>query len=293
MDFTLRELECFVAVAEELSFTRAARRLRLAQPPLSRHIRVLEEKIGSALFERLPRGARLTPAGRCFHEETRGVLPQLTRAAESARRAALGEELRLRLGFVSAVAGPEWMDVLRDFRASHPAVQLLLHDLPPAEQLARVAQGKLDAGFVGLPPRERPPGVRFANWRQEPLRVFVPAGHRLAARASVRFADLREEQFITVSREAAPAFAMLFHEQCRKAGFKPRVVLDAPRAQAVAVMVAAGSGIAVLPASLAKFLGDAAVGLEIKGVPRITHVVAFPVKPAPGPLRELLALVTK
>src|SRR5882762_7779766 len=107
MDYTLRELECFTAVAEELSFTRAARRLHLAQPPLSRHIRALEEKIGTRLFERTRRTVVLTAAGGLFYEETRGILPQLIRAGEMAKRSGHGELARLRIGFVSAVLSPE------------------------------------------------------------------------------------------------------------------------------------------------------------------------------------------
>src|SRR5262245_46402731 len=122
MDYTVRELECFTAVAEELSFTHAARRLHLAQPPLSRHIRVLEEKIGARLFERTRRTVTLTLAGGVFYEETRYLLRQLTRAGEMARRSGLGESARLRLGFVSAVLSPELIETVRGFRRSHPSV---------------------------------------------------------------------------------------------------------------------------------------------------------------------------
>jgi DNA-binding transcriptional LysR family regulator len=166
MDYTLRELECFTAVAEELSFTRAARRLHLAQPPLSRHIRVLEEKMGVRLFERDQHGVSLTTAGGRFYEETRGILPQLSRAGEAVRRAARGETSRLRLGFVSAVLSAELVGTFRKFRAAHSQVQVMLHDSPPAEQLQSIAEGRLDGGFVGLMPEYHPAGVKFVPWRQ-------------------------------------------------------------------------------------------------------------------------------
>src|SRR5688500_18676233 len=101
MEYSLRELECFTAVAEELSFTRAAQKLRLAQPPLSRHVRALEEKLGGKLFDRTGRRIALTPAGALFYEETRHILPQLAWAGEATRRFASGASDRLRLGFVS------------------------------------------------------------------------------------------------------------------------------------------------------------------------------------------------
>ena len=124
MDYSLRELECFTAVAEELSFTRAAQKLHLAQPPLSRHVHALEEKLGTALFERTARKVALTAAGALFYEETRTILPQLLRAGEATRRFGTGETERLRLGFVSAVLSPELVGVLRLFRERHPSVQL-------------------------------------------------------------------------------------------------------------------------------------------------------------------------
>ena len=292
MDYTLRELECFTAVAEELSFTRAARRLHLAQPPLSRHIRELEERLGAKLFERQPRAVAITPVGRLFYEESRGVLAQLNRAGELARRAARGENTSLRLGFVSAVLGPEIVEVLRRFRESQPGVQIMLHDLPPAEQLSLIAEGRLDAGFVGLPPSRQRTGLRFIPWRKEPLLAFVPSGHPFAKRSRIDLADLREEGFVAVSNEAAPAFSLLVHDLCRKAGFRPRIVLESPRAQAVAVMVAAGSGIALLPASLTAFAGASVVGIPLKGSPEITHVFAVGPSRPTAPMEHLLSLLT-
>ncbi len=289
MDYSLRELACFTAVAEELSFTRAARRLHMAQPPLSRHIRVLEEKIGARLFERGPRAVALTPAGRAFHEESRGLLAQLDRAGECARRAAHGEETRLRLGFVSAVMGSEIAGILRRFREAHPAVQLLLHDLSPAEQMRLVAEGRLDAGFVGLLPAERVAGLRFVPWSRERLMVFVPSGHPMARRTRVDLAALRGERFVAVSHEAAPAFSARVHDLCRKAGFRPRIVLESPRAQAVAVMVAAGSGVAILPESLRAFAGPSAPGVALRGSPEITHVFTCPTRTTSPALQNLLA----
>lgn len=291
MDYSLRELECFTAVAEELSFTRAAKRLHLAQPPLSRHIKMLEDRMGAKLFERHPRSVAITPTGRLFYEETRGVLAQLNRAGELARRAAQGENTRLRLGFVSAVLGSEIVDLLRSFREQQPGLQLMLHDLPPAEQLDLIAQGQLDAGFVGLLPSQRPPNLRFIPWRRERLLLFVPSGHPLAGRSRVNLSDLREEPFVAVASEAAPAFATLCHGLCRQAGFRPRIILESPRAQAVAVMVAAGSGIALLPESLSTFTGTSATGIPLKGSPQITHVFALGSSQPASSISALLRLL--
>jgi len=284
MDYSLRELECFVAVAETLSFTRAAKRLHLSQPPLSRHVRTLEEKIGARLFDRDRRTVALTPAGALFYEETRGLLPQLVRAGESARRAVRGETARLRLGFVSAVLSAELVECFRQFRTAHPATQIMLHDAPPAEQLAAMEGGALDGGFIGLMPPGRHTGFRFVPWRREPLDIFLPAGHPLALRKGqqrqkrLELAELREEPFVAVSGESAPAFAVLVREACRTAGFVPRILLESPRAQAVAVMVAAGCGIALLPRSLSRTVEGAAVAVPLRNGPVVTHVFAYPAR---------------
>ncbi len=288
MDYSIRELECFIAVAEELSFTRAARRLNLAQPPLSRHIRTLEEKIGTPLFLREPRRVSLTAAGGLFYEETRAIPRVMARAGEAARRCALGETARLRLGFVSAVMNEELVENFRRYRAGHPGVQVMLQDLPPNDQLKAVTEGRLDGGFVGIIPPVRPAGIQFVAWHQEPLVCFVPVGHRLAGLRSVALKSLAEESFIAVSHESAPAFATHLRELCKAAGFRPRIILESPRAQAVALMVAAGSGIALLPAALAQIMKQSVHAIPIKGSPKITHVFACQKGRLHGPLADFV-----
>lgn len=291
MDYSLRELECFSAVAEQLSFTRAAARLHLAQPPLSRHIRTLEEKLGARLFDRKARKVSLTAAGNRFQEETRGLLAQLERAGEAARRVAGGELSRLRVGFVSAVLTSELVDIFRSFRAKFPSVQILLHDLPPAEQLRLIGNGGLDGGFVGLQPGDATEGIRFTPWRTERLAAFLPAGHALAGRKKIALREISQEPFVAVASHAAPAFSAFVHEQCRGAGFRPRILLESPRAQAVAVMVAAGSGVALLPETLTRVTGDSVAVVGLKEAPRLTHVFAHPAGRAPAPLRDFMAMM--
>lgn len=288
MDYSFRELECFIAVAEELSFTRAARRLHLAQPPLSRHIRTLEDRIGGPLFVREPRRVSLTLAGRLFYEETRGIPRQLARAGEAARRSLAGETARLRLGFVSAVMNDDMVDIFRHFRGQHPEVQVMLQDSPPNDQIKAIVEGRLDGGFIGLKPADRIAGIQFKAWHRENLVCFVPVDHRLAARRSIALAELAGESFIAVSHESAPAFSAHVRELCKAAGFRPRITLESPRAQAVALMVAAGAGIAILPASLARWMKDSVVAVALRGAPAITHVFACPKGSMAMPLVQLV-----
>lgn len=291
MDYTLRELECFLAVAEERSFTRAAGRLHLSQPPLSRHIRALEDKIGVALFVRTPTGAALTPAGRALYDESRDIPVRLARATEQARRCARGETIRLKLGFVSAVMNEALADTIRRFREVHPETEIMLHDLAPLEQLTQIADGRMDGGFVGPRPAKVPSGIRFKDWTREPLLALVPSDHPLSKRKTIRLSELRQQPFVAVSDESAPAFAELVRGHCRDAGFRPRIVLESPRAQAVALMVSAGSGVALLPAAAASLVKDSAVTLRLRERPWIPHAFAFR-KDAPGlPVESLVCLI--
>lgn len=275
IDYSVRELECFVAAAEELSFTRAARRMNLSQPPLSRHIQSLEARLGVALFVRSPRSVVLTPAGRALLADTKGALTQLQRAADRAKRAARGETARLDLGFVSAVLSPELIRIFQHYRAARPAVHLTLHDCPPADQMAAVAEGRLDGGFVGAFPTTSAAGLVFIPWSREPLMAFLPRGHHLQGAARIRLAELAGEPFVMVAPESAPCFARQVHQLCSRAGFRPKVVQEAVRGQAVAVMVAAGAGVAILPASMARIVGESSVARPIadKGA-AVTYVFA-------------------
>jgi DNA-binding transcriptional LysR family regulator len=291
MNYSFRELECFIAVAEELSFTRAAERLHLAQPPLSRHIRTLEEKVGAELFLRRPRKISLTPAGMIFYEETRNIPRRMERAGEIAKRTSLGETARLRLGFVSAVMNDELIDIFRRFRKTHSGVQIMLHDLAPQEQLNAIADGRLEGGFIGLQPREARTGIRFVPWHKEPLKCFVPQGHVFEEKKILHLESAMDESFIAVASESAPAFAAHVRDLCGAAGFRPRVILESPRAQAVALMVAAGSGIAILPAALAGLFPESVRAIPLKGNPSITHVFACrKQKPTPA-LDDLIRMM--
>jgi DNA-binding transcriptional LysR family regulator len=291
IEYSLRELEAFVAVAEELSFTRAAARLRLAQPPLSRHIRTLEDRLGLRLFERSNRHVALTVAGRAFYAEVQDPLLRLQRAAATARRAAAGETARLEIGFVSSLLGPELTEVFRRFRATHPEVQLTLQDRIPAEQLRAISEGRLDGGFVGLAPVGRAPGIAFAPWRREAVRLFVPSGHALAGERRVALKSIAREPMLAISTDAAPAFAAKIHELCRAAGFRPHIVQEASRAQAVLAMVAAGSGVAILPASVHAASGTAVAALELRDKNAVvSYVFAHRVGPMPEALRNFVRM---
>lgn len=292
MDLSLREIECFLAVAEEGSFTAASRRLHLAQPPITRHVRTLETKIGCTLFTRTPTGARLTEAGRVFFEQTQGIPQRLTAAATAAQvRQASGLQT-LRIGFISAVMSEQLETTLAAFRQRQPTTRLMLHDLPPDDQLRALESGELDGGFIGVAPDKAHHQLSFTTWHTEELVALLPATHPLAGKKTLHLAELKDEPFIAVSGTAASAYSNLLQSTFRKANVRPRIALTTPRAQAVALMVAAGSGISILPASLARLVSHTVVAVRLVGRPQINHTFATP-KHGTSPLLKALLKPTR
>lgn len=257
-NFSLRELECFTAVAEELNFTAAARRLHLSQPPLSRHIAALEEKLGTELFRRSRRGVQLTLAGERFRVETAGVLPQLERAEAAMRERRWEQAEHLPMGFVSALLSPDLVAVFEAFHRIAPEVRITLHDSPPASQLEAIKVGTLELGFVGLAPLRPDRSIELHPWRRERLCAYCPASHRIAGRSAIRLEDLADEPMAWVSGAAAPAFSSRLRSLFHDAGVLPRVAQEASRAQAVAMMAVGGSLVALLPESVGGVVPQAA-----------------------------------
>jgi len=251
---TTRELECFTVVAEELNFSRAARRLNLSQPPLTRQVQSLEAKLGCRLLERNTRTVAVTPAGRLFLEDARSLLKQLDAAMVVARRAGSGEISRLRLGFVGALLDESMLRLLQTFRERLPLCQICLDDLSPASQLDALATGDIDGAFLGAPPQSLRSEFRALVWRREPLLLALPVAHPLSSAKSLRLAQLRAEGWIMVSSDAAPAFRRQFDALCEREGFAPKIVQESERVAAVLTMVAAGQGVSLLPTAVQKLL---------------------------------------
>jgi len=249
----LRHLRYFVAVAEELHFGRAAERLHIAQPPLSRQIRDLERELGTPLFERGPRGADLTPAGRAFLPEARLTLAQAERAQRTAQRAARGETGRLRVGFVDAATNSGILpDVLAFFRMHLPSIGLSLFEMDPSQQAEALRDGRIDLGVLQSPPADADRWLRVESVHTEPLVAALPRGHRLLNRPRLVLADFADEPFILFPRHVAPALYDDILARCRAARFTPRVVQEATGWHTVTSLVSAGVGVAFVPRSLAQ-----------------------------------------
>jgi DNA-binding transcriptional LysR family regulator len=285
----LRHLRYFVAVAEELHFHRAATRLHISQPPLSQQIRALERELGVTLLSRNRRRVALTAAGAGFLEDARAILASVDRAAEHARAIARGSQGTLSIGFVgSAMFSPTLPDMLREFRAGHPGVDLVLRELPTSAQLGALVAGELDVGVIRGPVEleELNGQVELMTIQRERLVAAVPADHRLATRRRVRAEELRGESFVILARREAPGLYAGLAAAMREAGGLPDDVLEVAEMQTIISLVAGGFGVSLVPASVGQVDRSGVVFRPFAGpTPTIELAVAW--RRGPGtPVRE-------
>ncbi len=242
----LRHLRYFLAVADELHFTRAAARLGLAQPNLSEQIRQLEQRVGTPLFQRTKRRVEMTEAGRAFAVEARRTLAQSERAVEAARLAAAGRSGVVRVGFVEAAAARHLPRIIGSFGRTHPAVALALRQLTTSTQMGALERGELDVGFmthvVGT-------ALRSCAIVRERLNVAVPAGHRLAARSTVKMSELDGETLLFRTRDVAPSSFDLVMAAFHEARVTMRLVLHPVGTSMLQGLVAAGAGFTLVSES--------------------------------------------
>ena len=284
----LRHLRYFVAVAEELHFGRAAARLRIAQPPLSRQIRDLEREVGTPLFERVTRGVELTPAGQAFLPEARLTLAQAERAMRTALRAARGETGRLRVGFVEAATYSGVLpDVLGFFRMHLPNIGVSLFEMDSPEQAEAFRDGRIDLGILHSPPADADRWLRVEPVYTDPLVAAIPQhAERLAARTRVTLGDLADEPFVLFPRPVAPALYDDLIAGCRSAGFSPRVVQEAVGWHTLAALVGAGVGVSFVPRSLTRLPRPGVVYRPVRDLSVEMAIVAVWKKGERSPVRE-------
>jgi DNA-binding transcriptional LysR family regulator len=286
----LRHLRYFVAVAEEQHFGRAAARLRIAQPPLSRQIQALERELGFMLFERTRRQVELTPAGVVLFDHAARVFEAVDLALHEAERASRGESGRIIVAYPSTFAYSGLPEIVRAFHAKFPEVEVVLRELPPQQQVDAIREGRADVGFIRAPFEE--PGLSSELVRSEPLLVALPSGHALAGRKSIPLSLLAKEPFVMFPRVRGPAYFDLLVRLCHDAGFMPRIVQEAPQLDIVS-LVAAGLGVSILPASYRKIRRAGVVLRPIVGGPRTQLLVAWSTRSASAVLREFLEVVRR
>lgn len=245
----LRDFEAFVAVAEELHFGRAAARLHISQPPLSSRIRMLEQDLKLQLFERSTRSVTLTDAGARLLDPARRVLNQVEDALQVARSINSGDQGRVRIGFAGASSQRVLPQMANAVRKAHPGIELELQSQTYVyTALELVRDGSLDLAFARLPI----PHADLA-WRVvevEELICALPESHRLADRDSIRLAELRDEDFVSLPDDQGSILQSTMYSLCVTAGFRPRVAQVAPDSSTVLALVAAGAGVTITLSSV-------------------------------------------
>lgn len=257
----LRRLRAFVTVVEEGNITRAAARLHIQQPPLTRLLQGLEEELGVKLLQRLPRGVRTTEAGSVLCNEARALLTRAEKLTEAVHRAARGEQGHLAIGFTSSAAlHPFVPNLLRRYRDILPGITTLLEEAGSGELMEALVDERLDVAFVRSPVSGIP-GLLIEPVLLEPMLIALPVGHRLAIDSSekVPLTELIHEPLILYRRPAGQGLYDAILAACHRAGFSPRIVQEAPRLPATLNLVGAGLGLSIVPASMRRLGGDGIV----------------------------------
>jgi DNA-binding transcriptional LysR family regulator len=266
----LRHLRYFVAVAGEENVSRAALKLHVSQPALSRQIRDLEDELGVELFERSAKSVSLTEAGRVLWDEAEAILKRVDGAIEATRTAARGGVGELHVGYAPSPTARLLPTALRAFQSAAPGVRVLLHDLSTEEMLARLRDGGLQLAILVKPERAMLRGLKFEELALDAIQVAVAPGHPFAKRRSVRIEDVAGERLLAYSREGYPEYheslALIFG----KGRGRPRIAEEHDGINSLAAAVAAGNGVALVSESVACLAG-----------PRLKLVA---LSPAPKPL---------
>jgi DNA-binding transcriptional LysR family regulator len=269
----LRQLRYFVAVAEELHFRRAAERLHISQPPLSQQIRALEDELGFTLLVRTRRRVQLTPAGEAFLRDARTLLAELEGAVATARRIDAGQTGRLRINFVGSALLSILPGTVERFRRARPGVELELRERPTVDQLRAVRAGVADVGLV-RPPIEDDDELRVQTVLRERTVAALPAGHALALLRRVPLRRLAAEPLVLFPRDQAPGFHDLLIDSLAGAGAPPRVIQYAPEMLTIIGLVAAGTGVSLVPASVQRLALDGVSYRPVIGAP-LSELVAI------------------
>lgn len=297
----LRHLRYFVAVAQEGHITRAAERLGIQQPPLSQQIKAIERELDVQLFHRKPRGVELTDAGVAFLSEARAMLGHLDKAFETTRRAARGEQGRICIGVTStAPFHPLVPRAIRAFQQACPMVSVTLEECLSNELVERLRNEQMDAAFIRTSPSDRQ-GLVVDPLLEEPMVVALPSIHALARTTSaISLQRLATETFVLYGPPGTGMYDATI-SACHTAGFNPRVgnlgasTQQAPRITSTLSLVAAGSGISIVPSSLQRMNMEGVVYRPLKGQakPKAALTLASRRGDASSVVRQFVKLVRK
>lgn len=288
----LRQLRHFVAVAEELHFGRAARRLRMAQPPLSQSIMRLEESLGAKLFQRSSHEVQLTAAGTALLAQARELVQRADEAERAVKLSASVERMIVRVGFVPLSTSPALLQAVREFRKRQPHIEIELHELASATQLRRLRRGALDIALTGG--ESDLSGLASALLTRFGPVIAAPERWPVAKRPVAHVSDLKGLPFMLFPQQLeAPYFAELL-SACRRCGFTPTVAQRVSQPYTMLSLVAMELGMAIVPASARYPAVAGVVFVPLDGLPRLFDtqlVIAWPQRKVPAHVAEFVALI--
>lgn len=253
----LRHLRYFVAVADELNFRRAAQRLHVSQPPLSRQIHDLEDELGTELFDRGSRKLVLTNAGETFLKEAREILSHAQRAVQLAKAASRGEAGELSVAILPPIGGLFVPPAIRIFRKRFPLADLNILELSPQAQVSALIDRRIDVGFVPLPLVQQVPELEFEPVREVKMMAVLPPEHRLAKQRQLTLKKMAQEPFVLLNRSSAALLHDWILTRCREAGFEVQISKLAESPLSVLELVSSGFGVSLLPDLFQRFSLDA------------------------------------
>ena len=269
--YDLRQLRCFVAVGEELHFGRAARRLHITQPPLSRQIQMLEHGLGILLLSRTSRSVRLTPAGRAFLLDARRILALSESAASTAQRIAKGESGLIRMGFTAASSYSFLPRLLARVNTRLQDIGVVLTEMVSMQQIEALHANRIDVGLLRPPVDQRDLGV--ACVASEPLLLAVSTGHRFSTGTAPAMKNLAAEPFITYSPVEGRYFYELIEEMFREARIPARYVQHISQVHSILALVSAGIGVSLVPESATKLHFEGAVLRRLASPPVLARLL--------------------
>lgn len=268
----LRHLFYFKTVAEQLHFRKAASKLFISQPPLSRQIKELEKELGALLFTRKDKRVALTDAGKYLKSRVDGIFATLEEAKSIVRQIHNSESGELRIGYISSVYQSQLADVLIAMRDAFPFIRSNLFEMPTSTQLMALEQGGLDVGILRGPVQSEQLKIKTLFF--DPFVVVVPATKTKFKQQEKLAAYLKASPFIFFSKQIAPHYNDKLIEICARMGFKPDIVHEANNAHSILQLVEAGLGVSILPHSLKQQYGSLKVSfVELQNIPVTTEVV--------------------
>ena len=290
----LRHLRYFCAVAEQCSFTLAARRLHVSQSGVSGQIRALEREIGITLLRRNQRAVALTPAGAVFLGEAREILARSERAVQLAVSASQGSHGQLTVGLCGPATAPVLPALIREFRKRQPGVTLTLKDLEPTRQPSALAERVIDVGFTRSIPPEFKKILGSEVYFREPVIAALPKGHPLCTTQTFKLVQFANERLILYHREGAPELFDAIIAFCRRTKYSPQPVACPTQWQSVLTLVEAGEGVALVPACVQRLRSDGVIFRALHNQSLLVDVILAWRRSEPDVIRdEFLDLLRK